>query len=52
MPFRSKSQQRWMYANRPEMAAKWEDKYGIPNNLPEHKKAIMSALKKRKNKGK
>ena len=24
MPFKSEKQRRWMYANKPEMAAKWE----------------------------
>ncbi len=26
MPFKSKAQARWMYANKPKMAAEWEDK--------------------------
>ena len=26
MPFKSKKQKRWMYANKPEMAKKWEKK--------------------------
>lgn len=25
MPFLSKAQKRWMYANKPEMAKEWED---------------------------
>jgi hypothetical protein len=25
MPFKSKAQMRWMFANDPKMAAKWED---------------------------
>jgi hypothetical protein len=25
MPFLSKAQRRWMYANKPEMAKEWED---------------------------
>lgn len=28
MPFKSLKQMKWMYANKPEMAKKWEDKYG------------------------
>jgi hypothetical protein len=38
MPFVSKAQKGWMYANEPEIAARWEDKYGIPKNLPAHVK--------------
>ena len=32
MPFVSKSQRRWMYANKPEMAKEWESK--THGNLP------------------
>lgn len=28
MPFKSKKQMKWMYANKPEMAKKWSHKYG------------------------
>ncbi len=28
MPFKSKKQEKWMWANKPEMAKKWEKKYG------------------------
>lgn len=28
MPFKSEKQKRWMYANKPEMAKEWSDKYG------------------------
>jgi hypothetical protein len=38
MPFKSKAQQRFMYANHPEIAKRWEDDYGIAKNLPEHVK--------------
>jgi len=34
MPFKSKAQRRYMYENLPELAAKWEKKYGS-SNLPE-----------------
>jgi hypothetical protein len=27
-----------MFAKHPKIAAKWEDKYGIPKNLPKHVK--------------
>ena len=47
MPFKSKAQQRFMYAKHPKIAAKWEDKYGISKNMPEHvmKKAITKHRK-------
>lgn len=28
MPFRSEKQKRWMYANEPDMARRWSEKYG------------------------
>lgn len=28
MPFRSEKQRRWMHANKPTLAKKWEKKYG------------------------
>jgi hypothetical protein len=28
MPFKSKKQRAWMYANKPEMAKEWTKKYG------------------------
>lgn len=37
-PFVSKSQQAYMYAKHPEIAKKWEDKYGVSRNLPKHVK--------------
>jgi hypothetical protein len=44
MPFKSKAQQRYMYAQHPDIAKRWEDTYGVPKSLPEHVK------KKRKRK--
>jgi hypothetical protein len=50
MPFKSKAQQKFMYAKHPEIAKKWEDKYGIPKSLPQHtkkkNKKVVKALKK------
>jgi len=31
MPYKSKSQMRWMHANKPEIAKKWDKKYGTPD---------------------
>jgi hypothetical protein len=47
-PFRSKSQAKWMFANKPEMAAKWAREYGMPSTLPEHTKTKGKFSKKRK----
>jgi len=38
MPFKSKSQQRYMFAKHPKIAKEWADKYGVSKNLPEKKK--------------
>lgn len=40
MPFKSKAQQKWMYANDPKMAAKWE------KDTPKGKKLPARAKKK------
>lgn len=34
MPFKSEAQRRWMYANHPEMAKRWEKETN--GKLPEH----------------
>lgn len=34
MPFRSEAQRRWMYANHPEMAKRWEKE--TKGKLPQH----------------
>ena len=55
MPFVSQAQRRWMYANHPKMAKRWE-KHTPNKNLPERKrrKVLFQALnnisKKRKGK--
>jgi hypothetical protein len=38
MPFKSKSQRKWMYANKPAMAKKWEKETPKSKKLPEHVK--------------
>ena len=44
MPFKSDKQMRWMYANKPEMAREWSDKYamggGILQNMKDKDVAI------------
>lgn len=41
MPFKSQSQRKWMYANDPEMAEKWE------KHTPKGKKLPKKVKKKR-----
>jgi hypothetical protein len=45
MPFKSKSQQRWMYANEPEMAKKWSDHTPDHDALPEKAKKKEKRMK-------
>lgn len=40
MPFKSKAQRRWMYANDPKMAARWEKETPKDTKLPERKKRV------------
>jgi hypothetical protein len=51
MPFVSKAQRAYMYANHPEIAKRWEDKYGSGGkDLPYHvrkRKRIRKRLRKR-----
>jgi hypothetical protein len=37
MPYKSKAQVRALHAKAPEVAKRWDEKYGIPKNLPERK---------------
>lgn len=48
MPFKSKTQMRFMFANHPGIARRWARTYGIPKDLPEHvrREAIKKRLKK------
>lgn len=43
MPFRSKSQMRWMYANKPKMAESWSKHTSNPDDLPERSNARKKA---------
>lgn len=38
MPFRSKAQQRFMFARHPRTARRWARTYGVPKNLPARKR--------------
>lgn len=39
MPFRSKKQRRWLWANRPDIARRWTKRYG---SRPKAKKSKKS----------
>ena len=47
MPFQSKSQMKYMFANMPEMAKRWASETPNPKSLPEHKKKIKIRVKKK-----
>ncbi|MFA6100404.1 MAG: hypothetical protein WC750_06085 [Patescibacteria group bacterium] len=47
MPFKSKAQQKFMFAKHPEIAKRWAKKYGVPKNLPEKKSHGIRNLKRR-----
>lgn len=34
MPVKSEAQRRFLWANKPELAKKWAEKYGMPKDLP------------------
>lgn len=45
MPFESKSQQKWMFANKPEMAKRWANHTKDIKSLPEHKEKKVEMSK-------
>lgn len=42
MPFKSKAQRRWMYANHPKMAKEWNEHTAKKTKLPEYVKSAMN----------
>lgn len=42
MPFKSQAQRRWMYANKPQMAKKWERHTSKRRKLPTRKRKRRS----------
>ncbi len=49
MPFRSQAQRKWMYANLPKMAKRWEKetpKKKLPEKISSFKTEIKKKLKK------
>lgn len=47
MPFKSKAQMRWMFANHPKMAKKWAKHTKNAKNLPDKKRRKMRKATKR-----
>lgn len=47
MPFKSEAQRRYMHANLPELAAKWEQETRKGAKLPLHVKATKTHRRKR-----
>lgn len=45
MPFKSDAQKKWMYANKPEMAKKWQKENPKGANLPDKVKDKSSKKK-------
>lgn len=35
MPFKSKRQMKYLFANKPDIANKWAKEYGAPKDLPD-----------------
>ena len=48
MPFKSKKQRKWMHANEPEMADKWEKETPKGKALPEKVKTRKKSTKEKK----
>lgn len=48
MPFKSKAQRRWMYANDPKMAAEWQEHTKKGTKLPEKVAKKKTSTRKKK----
>lgn len=46
-PFKSKAQQRFMFAKEPSIAKRWAKKYGVSKKLPERIKQNKEHYKKK-----
>jgi hypothetical protein len=46
MPFKSKAQEKWMFANHPEMAKRWADETPDIKDLPDKVEKVKESLKK------
>lgn len=45
MPFKSKSQQRYMFAKKPKIAKRWAKKYGVSKDMPEKLSKTLTTKK-------
>lgn len=50
IPFKSYAQQKFMYAKHPDIAARWEDKYGALKKPAGYKPKARNAIKKKNKK--
>jgi hypothetical protein len=48
MPFKSKAQMRWMFANHPEMAKRWAHETPDIKRLPDHETEAIRRKARRK----
>lgn len=48
MPYKSKAQMRYMHAQHPDIAKRWDREYGAPKDLPEHKGKVKRKKKRPK----
>lgn len=50
MPFQSKSQEKWMFSQKPAMAKRWASETSSAKDLPEYKGDKADAFTKKKKK--
>jgi hypothetical protein len=48
MPFKSQAQQGYLFSQKPKLAKKWADKYGVPKSLPQKVKPTQKKQPKPK----
>jgi len=51
MPYKSDAQRKFMHAAHPDIAKKWDKKYGPTGDLPEHVKPKKKKTKEKKKPG-
>lgn len=48
MPFKSKAQEKFLYSQHPDIAKRWQSKYGQPKDLPGKVSSYQGMIKKEK----
>ena len=48
MPFKSEAQRKFLYTKHPEIAKRWQKKYGTPKNLPNRLAESAKKLRSKK----